>query len=110
MEDELADAVIRLFDLAGLRNINLNSALKDLENSIDDMAGACKDETFVETVYAIATLPARYDGLYDFATSVNDMIFSIFGLANHLGIDLLWHINQKMRYNELRGNKHGKRY
>lgn len=75
MEDELADAVIRLFDLAGLRNINLNSALKDLENSIDDMAGACKDETFVETVYAIATLPARYDGLYDFATSVNDMIF-----------------------------------
>lgn len=110
VEDELADAVIRLFDLAGLRNINLNSALKDLENSIDDMAGACKDETFVETVYAIATLPARYDGLYDFATSVNDMIFSIFGLANHLGIDLLWHINQKMRYNELRGNKHGKRY
>ena len=110
VEFELADAVIRLFDLAGLRNINLNPALKDLESSIDDMTEACKDETFVETVYAIATFPARYDGLYDFATSVNDMILSIFGLANHLGIDLLWHIEQKMRYNELRPMLNGKRY
>lgn len=33
-------------------------------------------------------LPVRYDGLFDFPTTVNDMIVSIFGLAKHLEIDL----------------------
>ena len=38
------------------------------------------------------------------------MIFSIFALAKHLDIDLLWHIEQKMRYNELRPKLNGKKY
>lgn len=67
-------------------------------------------ETFTETIYAISTLPVRYDGLFDFPTTVNDMIVSIFGLAKHLEIDLFWHIEQKMRYNELREKMHGKKY
>ena len=66
IEEELADAVIRLLDLAGLRSIDLNLAMKDLNNNIDDMSEACKDETFTESIYAISTLPVRYDGLYDF--------------------------------------------
>ena len=41
---------------------------------------------------------------------LNSMLLAIFGLAKHLDIDLIWHINQKMRYNELRENKHGKKY
>lgn len=106
VEDELADAVIRLLDLAGLRGIDLNLAMKDLNNNIDDMSEACKDETFIESIYAISTLPARYDGLYDFPTTVNDMIMSVFELAKYIGIDLLWHIEQKMKYNELRPYKH----
>lgn len=48
-------------------------------------------------------------------TYINDDFLAIdnneiFGLAKHLNIDLLWHIEQKMRYNELRENKHGKMY
>lgn len=38
------------------------------------------------------------------------MLLGIIGLAKHLNIDLFWHIEQKMRYNELRENKHGKKY
>lgn len=110
LPDELADAVIRLLDLSGLRGIDLNLAMKDLNNNIDDMSEACKDETFTESIYAISTLPARYDGLYDFPTTVNDMIMSVFGLACHLDIDLFWHIEQKMKYNELREKMHGKKY
>jgi NTP pyrophosphatase (non-canonical NTP hydrolase) len=110
IEEELADAVIRLLDLAGLRGIDLNLAMKDLNNNIDDMSEACKDETFTESIYAISTLPVRYDGLYDFPTTVNDMIMSVFGLACHLDIDLFWHIEQKMQYNELREKMHGKKY
>ena len=108
--DELADAVIRLLDLAGLRGINLELANGDIDDCIEDMAEACKDETFTESIYSISTLPVRYDGIFDFPTAVNDMILSIFGLAKHLDIDLLWHIEQKMKYNELREKMHGKKY
>lgn len=110
LPDELADAVIRLLDLAGLREISLDLANKDMSDSVDDMAESCKDETFTESIYAISTIPVRYDGLYDFHTAINDMVLSIFGLAKHLDIDLLWHIEQKMKYNELRPIKHGKKY
>lgn len=110
VSDEMADAVIRLLDLAGLRGISLEFANGDIDDCIEDMAEACKDETFTESIYSISTLPVRYDGIFDFPTAVNDMILSIFGLAKHLDIDLLWHIEHKMKYNELRENKHGKRY
>lgn len=111
VEDELADAVIRLLDLSGLRNISLDSAQKDLsEDSVEEMADACKDETFTESIYSILSLPTRYDGIYQFSTAINDMIVSLFGLALHMSIDLSWHIEQKMKYNEFRECKHGKKY
>ena len=110
IEEELADAVIRLLDLAGLRGINLELANGDIDDCIEDMAEACKDETFTESIYSISTLPVRYDGIFDFPTAVNDMILSIFGLAKHLDIALLWHIEQKMKYNELCEKIHRKKY
>lgn len=110
LPDELADAAIRLLDLAGLRGINLELSNGDIDDCIEDMAEACKGETFTESIYSISTLPVRYDGIFDFPTTVNDMILSIFGFAKHLDIDLLWHIEQKMKYNELREKMHGKKY
>jgi NTP pyrophosphatase (non-canonical NTP hydrolase) len=110
IEEELADAVIRLLDLAGLRGISLELANGDIDDCIEDMAEACKDETFTESIYSISTLPVRYDGLYDFHTTVNDMVLSIFGLTKYLEIDLFWHIEQKMKYNKLRDKMHGKKY
>ena len=100
IEEELADAVIRLLELAN----------GDIDDCIEDMAEACKGETFTESIYSISTLPVRYDGIFDFPTAVNDMILSIFGLAKHLDINLLWHIEQKMKYNELREKMHGMKY
>nr|DAV62739.1 MAG TPA: hypothetical protein [Caudoviricetes sp.] len=38
------------------------------------------------------------------------MLESIFGFAKHLKIDLIWHIEQKMKYNELREKMHRKKY
>lgn len=110
IEEELADAVIRLLDLAGLRGISLELANGDIDDCIEDMAEACEGETFTESIYSISTLPVRYDGIYDFLTAVNDMILSIFGLAKYLDIGLLWHIEQKMKYNQLREKMHGKKY
>ena len=110
ISDELSEAVIRLLDLAGLRGISLELANGDIDDCIEDMAEAYKDETFTESIYSISTLPVRYDGIFDFSITVNDMILSIFGLAKHLDIDLLWHIEQKIRYNELRPMLNGKKY
>lgn len=110
IEEELADAVIRLLDLAGFRGISLELANGDIDDCVEDMAEACRDETFTESIYSISTLPVRYDGIFDFSITVNDMILSIFGLAKHLDIDLLWHIEQKIRYNELRPMLNGKKY
>lgn len=110
VEDELADAVIRLFDLAGLRGINLELAEKDIYSNITESEESCADETFTESIYAIATLPVRYKDIFDFPTVINDMIFSVFGFANHLGINLFWHISQKMEYNRLREKMHNKKY
>ena len=38
------------------------------------------------------------------------MIYSIFVVDELYNIDLLWHIEEKMRYNQLREYKHGKSY
>ena len=109
LPDELADAAIRLLDLAGLRNISIDDFSDEI---IYEATESCNDETFTESIYAISTIPIRCEYEYDslLENQLNSMLLAIFGLAKHLNIDLIWHINQKMRYNELRENKHGKRY
>lgn len=107
--DELSDAVIRLLDLAGLRGISLETVSEDINSEyMDDIVHMYSKLSFTEAIYVISIIPPV--DCSDFSTVVNHMIFSIFALAKHLGIDLLWHIEQKMRYNELRENKHGKMY
>ena len=109
LPDELADAAIRLLDLAGLRNISIDDFSGEM---IYEATESCNNETFTESIYAISTIPIRCEYEYDslLENQLNSMLLAIFGLAKHLNIDLIWHINQKMRYNELRENKHGKRY
>ena len=109
LPDELSDAVIRLLDLAGLRGISLESASNDINSEyMDDIACMYSQLSFTEAIYSIFTKPiVDYQCL---STIVNEMIFLIFAFAKHLDIDLLWHIEQKMRYNELRPKFHGKKY
>ena len=109
VDEELADAVIRLLDLAGLRNI----VIKEItDEEIDDQKESCIDETFTESIYAICLIPIRYEYEYaaELAIQINSMIAAIFGLAKHLNIDLLWHIEMKIDYNETREKMHGKKY
>jgi len=100
ISDELSDAVIRLLDLAGLRNFNLNRF-----SPVDVVS---REKTFTENIYAI--VKEIIDRKYSLEEQVNYVITQVFALANILGVDLLWHINQKMRYNELRPMLNGKRY
>ena len=100
ISDELSDAVIRLLDLAGLRNFNLNRF-----SPVDVVS---RKKTFTENIYAI--VKEIMGRKYSLEEQVNYVITQVFALADILGVDLLWHINQKMRYNELRPKLNGKRY
>ncbi len=107
--DELADACIRLFDLCGLRKIDINDFTEEM---IYEATESCNGETFTESIYAISTLPIRYfyEYNYSFESQIGHMLLSIIGLAKHMNIDLIWHVEQKMRYNELRPKLNGKKY
>lgn len=108
MEDELSDAVIRLLDLAGSIDISLEDIYDFMkEPEYKDWDDALKEMSFTERMFFLTSILTN-DG--DIAEVIKASIVIIFLNADLLYIDLLWHIEQKMRYNELRENKHGKRY
>ena len=106
VEMELADVIIRCLDFLGKIGFDLTETQEILEYPESD---PCPEETYIitEVMYNITSLlySSREVGL-----KVQDVIIQIFGLSEHLGIDLLWFIEQKMRYNELRDPMHGKKY
>ena len=106
VEEELADIVIRCLDFLGKIGFDLSETQEILEYSESD---PFPEETCIitEVMYNITSLlySSREVGL-----RVQDVIIQIFGLSEHIGIDLLWHIEQKMKYNELRPMLNGKKY
>ena len=102
--DELADAAIRLLDLAGLRNVEVQR----IETMEAAYVSLFKSMPFTECIYDIVMNITKCERTI--RPCVNLSLAIIFALAESRGIDLLWHINEKMKYNELRPNKHGKLY
>lgn len=100
VEDELADAAIRLLDLAGLISVDI-----ELDDIYIEELSLIDDETFTEAIYCIIRY-AQNGG----RNTIKQTLEGIFGLAKKLNINLLWHIDQKMKYNETRPRKHGKEY
>lgn len=97
VEDEIADACIRLFDYAGLIDCDLDDF--DYENSdTDDYS----EMIFTEAMYNITS--------YVMEWNVSEILNEIFAFCKDRKIDIFWHIEQKMKYNEIRPYKHGKRY
>lgn len=101
IEDELADAVIRLLDLAGYRNIDVSDTVV-LNYDVE------KEKTFTENCYEI--IKDLSDARHSIEENINYSIRQVLKLASFYDIDIFWHIQQKMKYNELRPLKHGKKY
>lgn len=99
--DELANTVIRLLDLAGMRNINLNDRFV-----ISYIVS--KKKSFTENCYAIIKDIVNYK--YTIEECINYAIRQLIELAGFYDINLEWYIKMKMKYNILRENKHGKKY
>jgi NTP pyrophosphatase (non-canonical NTP hydrolase) len=104
VEEELADAAIRLLDLAGLRDIEVQR----IETMEAAYVSLFKSMPFPECIYDIVMNITKCERTI--RPCVNLSLAIIFALAESRDIDLLWHINEKMKYNELRPNKHGKKY
>ena len=99
VEDELADVVIRCLDFAGLKKID-----------IEQEEYKCKDDgsSFTDKMYWSCYSLCCED--FDLSEKIGEVLIDIFQVASCYKIDLLWFIEQKMRYNELREPMHGKKY
>lgn len=103
--DELADACIRMLDLAGLRNIDLGKV------NIDTLKykGCFFDLTFTEAVFKLVdniTNLGYIEGL-SFNYHLRVTLLEILIFCAQKDIDIFFFIDLKMRYNELRSYRHG---
>jgi hypothetical protein len=107
VEDELCDTCIRIFDLAGLRNINLSSISFPIENSKEHIENRSK-LTFTEWCYDVTRVIVRYNkDNYPIGYLFIGILQELCCIAKIKNFDLLWHIEEKMRYNSLRPYKYG---
>ncbi len=99
--DELADAIIRIMDLAGAHNINLAGIIAT-QNIVSEK------KRFTENIYSIVKDLAT--SRYSLDEKLNYARLEICRLAEIMGIDIITHINLKMLYNKSRIKLHGKKY
>lgn len=105
VEDEFADACIRLLDLAGLRNVDLGEVTHDeLKRSKGFF-----DWTFTESIFFLVCniTDSDYIDTHSFGSFLRVSLIEILVFCVQKDIDIFWHIEQKMKYNELRPYKHG---
>ncbi|MEG1544481.1 MAG: hypothetical protein RR382_08170 [Tannerellaceae bacterium] len=105
VEDELADAVIRLLDLSGVMGIEIKAV-----NKLSDEDVEYYRRTFplpVFCYYCSRTL-TKFDSETQYR--IINGIGAIIAYCQANDINLMWHIEQKMKYNESREQLHGKKY
>lgn len=111
VEDELADACIRLLDLLGWmlkdRALSETEVATDLGVSAFYIAG---EMTLAEALWPILQEACCLCGKYAHRYAILYAIKSLELLCERLGIDLMAHIELKTKYNETRPAKHGKKY
>lgn len=110
VEDELADAVIRLLDLLGclLDGRELQARKVNRVNSVYGEDGI--PTMLTDALFPIVATICEADADCDTTTGILYAIKSLENLCDHLGIDLMAHIELKLKYNETRPAKHGKKY
>lgn len=114
VEDELADATIRLLDLAGMIGLDLNTNIHQINsmriskhNYVNNKQYVkYTNSTFTECVYNIIRELTKIDSKDAVVCAFNKIIT----LTEFLEIDLARHIELKMEYNNGRSHKHGKKY
>lgn len=105
VEDELADVVIRCLDFAGERNLDINIDLLDVPP-----IPVGEDDIPTFTDFMFATSAFFFNDSLTLRLTLVAIIGCMLGYAKQFDVDLIWHIKQKMHYNELRPMLNGKKY
>ena len=102
IEDEFADTFIRLCDLAGELKIDF------------DKMNPCRYhrafERFTMTENAFGLIKGLSKGQIAVEKRIQFGLDYLVGWAKCNGINLEWHVKQKMRFNQGRPERHGKKY
>lgn len=107
VEDELSDVCIRIFDLAGLRGTSF-SDIKFSFTHKEEYIQRRKEMTFTEWCYDIIRVICRYNkSKFPIAYLFIGILEEVSCMAQIKGFDLLFHIEQKMKYNRTRPRMHG---
>lgn len=116
VEDELADAAIRILSLAGLNSADLEEEPFS-EEGLEKLVKAANNGLTISDNPEKITFPEELSivflgimGVLQEGTYMGDVLLNIYVIAYRRGIDLKWHIEQKMKYNEERPYKHNKKY
>lgn len=117
VEDELTDIVIRCLDFAGLEKIDLIFLDDEIISKICPQLMTTLDVRNIQNPYLFpfrfkSYTVLMYELTHDFILKrdIKDIIIRVFLIAKVHDIDLYWHIEQKMKYNELRPILNGKAY
>lgn len=111
LEDELADVVIRICDFLGTRHIE--PLILEETSTSDDWANLWGKDSINEQCYGLTKIITRIDedtSIDDISRLLGASLTWCFDFADFHKFDLLWHVEQKMRYNETRSIRHGKNY
>ena len=112
VEDEIADIVIRLLDFSGLKGYTLLiSEYSALPSTV--IVNQFARNGLSGTLFAL--IGALSDSLGDDTTEENvciviNIFIDCFKKITGRDYDLLWFVEQKMRYNDLRPRLNGKKY
>ena len=111
VEDEIADAVIRLLDLLGWMLKDRALSEKEVETDLGVSAFYIAGEmTLADALWPIVQEACCHCGKYAHRYAILYAIKSLELLCDHLGIDLMTHIELKLKYNATRPALHGKKY
>lgn len=109
VESELADICIRVFDLMGVCDVEEKDGLTTFDYEVE----YAKQNSFTEnailvtrTIVSCNLIPFISVKEEMFCVLYKNILSSVFEWAEALGIDLVQHINLKMRYNESREYHH----
>lgn len=107
VEDELSDVCIRMLDLAGLLGVSFLGVKFPLEIKEETYKDKSQN-TFTEWCYNLARFIASYNECH--ITTLQffvNILQEVFIMSKIKGFDLLWYIEQKMKYNRTRPRMHG---
>lgn len=117
LAEELADIAIRLLDFAGYKEIDLSCPQEDVEEiqslqEVYDKIFLFKISTTMRFAFKLSIELNRYinnDEVGEMKGCFYVHLMLLNSFAKSKGIDLLYHIEQKMEYNTSRPKKHGKK-